>query len=83
MDPDENPALAGSDAVQNGKVYLYQNELAGSPRFVVALAYMAKWFHPELFDDLDPHEIHMTYLTDHMDVERSEAEDSVLFWPEP
>ena len=84
MDPDENPALAGSDAVQNGKVYLYQNELAGSPRFVVALAYMAKWFHPELFgDDFDPHEIHMTYLTDHMDVDRSEVEDSVLFWPEP
>ena len=84
MDADENPALAGSDAVQNGRVYLYQNELAGSPRFVVALAYMAKWFHPELFsDDFDPHEIHMTYLTDHMDIDRSEVEDSVLFWPEP
>jgi hypothetical protein len=51
---------------------------------VVALAYMAKWLHPELFgDDFDPHEIHMTYLTDHRDVDRSEVEDSVLFWPEP
>jgi iron complex transport system substrate-binding protein len=84
MDPDENPALAESDAVTNERVYLYQNELAGSPRFVVSLAYMAKWFHPELFgDDFDPHEIHMTYLTDHMDIERSEVEDSILFWPEP
>ena len=84
MDADENPALAESDAVKDERVYLYQNELAYSPRFVVSLAYMAKWFHPELFgDDFDPHEIHMTYLTDHMDVERSEVEDSVLFWPEP
>ncbi len=83
MDADENPALAGSDAVQNGRVYLHQNELIGSPRYVVAVAYMAKWFHPELFgDDFDPHEIHMTYLTDHMDIDRSEVEDSVLFWPE-
>jgi iron complex transport system substrate-binding protein len=84
MDADENPALELSDAVQNERVYLYQQELMGSPRFVVALAYMAKWFHPELFgDNFDPHEIHMTYLTDYMDVERSEVEDSILFWPEP
>ena len=83
-DPDKNPALAGSDAVQNGRVYLHMTELVASPRYlVVATAYMAKWFHPELFDDLDPHEIHMTYLTDHMDVERSEVEDGILFWPEP
>ena len=84
MDADENPALELSDAVQNERVYLYQNELAGSPRYVVALAYMAKWFHPELFgDDFDPHEIHMTYLTDYMDIDLSEVEDSILFWPEP
>jgi iron complex transport system substrate-binding protein len=84
MDADENPVLAGSDAVQNERVYLYQTALAASPRFVVGMAYWAKWFHPELFgDDFDPHEIHMTYLTDYMDVDRSEVEDSILFWPEP
>ena len=83
MDADENPALELSDAVQNERVYLYQNELAGSPRYVVALAYMAKWFHPGLFDDLNPHEIHMTYLTDYMDVDQSQVEGSILFWPEP
>ena len=80
MDPAENPVLAGSDAVQNERVYLYQNELAGSPRYVVAMAYMAKWFHPELFgDDFDPKEIHQEYL-DFMGVDLG---DAVLFWPEP
>ena len=83
-DADKNPALAESDAVQNGRVYLHMTELVASPRYVVAMAYMAKWFHPELFgDDFDPHEIHMTYLTDYMDVDRSEVEDSISFWPEP
>jgi len=24
---------------------------------------MAKWFHPELFEDLDPKSIHQEYLT--------------------
>jgi len=84
MDEDENPVLALSDAVSNESVYLYKNELMGSPRFIVGVAYMAKWFHPELFgDDFDPHEIHVTYLTDYMGVDRSEIEESVLFWPEP
>ena len=83
MDADENPALAGSDAVTNGNVYLYSLPLGTSTRFVVAMAYWAKWLHPELFGDLDPHEIHMTYLEDYMGIDRSEVEDSVLFWPEP
>ncbi|MEA2051479.1 MAG: ABC transporter substrate-binding protein [Euryarchaeota archaeon] len=83
MDADENPALAGSDAVTNGNVYLYSLPLGTSTRFVVAMAYWAKWLHPELFGDLDPHEIHMTYLEDYMGIDRSEVEDSMLFWPEP
>jgi iron complex transport system substrate-binding protein len=30
MNGDENPVLSGSDAIKNERVYLYQNELAGS-----------------------------------------------------
>ena len=82
MDADENPALSGSDAVTNERVYLYQNELMGSPRFVVALAYMAKWFHPTLFSDIDPKEIHQEYLG-FMGVDCDLDEHGVLFWPEP
>jgi iron complex transport system substrate-binding protein len=80
MDAAENPALAESDAVQKGRVYLHQNELAASPRCVVAMAYWAKWLHPELFgDDFDPKAIHQEYL-DFMDID---LRDAVLFWPEP
>ena len=38
--------FAGGKAVEEGKVYLYEDELPVSPRFVVFIAYMAKWFHP-------------------------------------
>jgi iron complex transport system substrate-binding protein len=46
--------FAGGKAVEEGKVYLYENRLQVTPRFVVFIAYMAKWFHPTLFSDLDP-----------------------------
>ena len=83
MSADKNLVLAGSDAVKNKRVYLYQTELAGSPRFVVALAYMAKWFHPELFSDLDPQAIHQEYLTKFVRIDYDLNKHGVLFWPEP
>ena len=84
MDADENPALSDSDAVTDGRVYLYQMEMIPTPRVVVALAYMAKWFHPELFgDDFDPKAIHQEYLTDFMGVDCDLDDHGVLFYPEP
>jgi iron complex transport system substrate-binding protein len=83
MDADENPALAGSDAVTNGKVYLYSFHMANSPRFVVAMAYWAKWLHPELCSDLDPQAIHQEYLTDFLGIDYDLEEHGVFVYPEP
>jgi iron complex transport system substrate-binding protein len=83
MDADENPALAESDAVKEGRVYLYQTPMVSTPRFVVSLAYVAKWLHPELFSDLDPQAIHQEYLTDYMCIDYDLDEHGVLFYPEP
>jgi iron complex transport system substrate-binding protein len=81
MAAEENPVLADSDAVKDGRVYLYQGEMASSPRFVVSLAYMAKWLHPELFSDLDPQAIHQEYL-DFLGIGYDLDEHGVLFYPE-
>jgi len=81
-DADENPVLADSDAVKDGRVYLYQGEVVSSPRFVVSLPYMAKWLHPELFSDLDPQAIHQEYLTDFLGIDYDLDEHGVLFYPE-
>ena len=50
-------------AVEEGKVYIFSfGELASSPRWAVGLSYMAKWFYPDLFEDLDPQAFHADWL---------------------
>jgi len=57
------PGFAAVPAVKNGSVYTcYSNILLGSMYFV-GVAYYAKWFYPELFEDLKPNAIHQEYLT--------------------
>ncbi|MEA2051476.1 MAG: ABC transporter substrate-binding protein [Euryarchaeota archaeon] len=75
--------FAGGKAVEEGKVYLYEDTLPVSPRFVVFIAYMAKWFHPTLFSDLDPQAIHQQYLTDFMRIDYDLSEHGVFAYLEP
>jgi len=56
------PELAKVNAVKNGNVYVLSSDAFGGVRHFVAIAYMAKWFHPGLFEDLDPKAIHQEYL---------------------
>jgi iron complex transport system substrate-binding protein len=42
------------DAVRNGKVYVSHLSLRRGPRLVGYLLYLARWFHPDLFEDVDP-----------------------------
>ncbi|AAM06150.1 iron(III) ABC transporter, solute-binding protein [Methanosarcina acetivorans C2A] len=54
--------FAHTEAVKNKKVYLLHNELLSTPRNIIAIAYMAKWFYPDMFPDLDPEALHQEYL---------------------
>ncbi|MEN3036559.1 MAG: ABC transporter substrate-binding protein [Candidatus Methanosuratincola petrocarbonis] len=49
-------------AVKEGRVYLLLYEFGASPGVPVAIAYLAKWFYPELFEDLNPQAVHQEYL---------------------
>ncbi len=70
-DPSEAEAMRGgimsqptfeiTYAVENGNVYLIDGNLLNAEWFV-GVPYVAKWFHPELFDDLDPQAHHQEYL---------------------
>jgi iron complex transport system substrate-binding protein len=76
--------FASGKAVEEGKVYLYEDKLMITPRFVVGIAYMAKWFHPGLFgDDFDPQAIHQQYLTDFLGIDYDLDEHGVFGYPEP
>jgi iron complex transport system substrate-binding protein len=62
------PELQTVTAVKEGRVYVlnthlrYTHSRCGCKGFIQT-AYMAKWFHPTLFEDLDPKAIHQEYLT--------------------
>jgi len=56
------PELAEVPAVKEGKVYCIAIQVTSKPRYFVGVAYMAKWFHPELFEDLDPRALNEEYL---------------------
>ena len=80
LDPDDTERLEGVrmeimgrlsavTAVEEGKVYLIGSQLwtylpSSGCRPFAGLCYLAKWFHYELFEDLDPQAIHQEYLTE-------------------
>ncbi|MGV0908179.1 ABC transporter substrate-binding protein [Martelella sp. FOR1707] len=50
----EHPAFTGSKAVADDDVHAIWHQFYTSPYQFVAVQQLAKWFHPELFADLDP-----------------------------
>lgn len=55
------PAIASLDAVQNDQVYVIKSTLLVE-RDTVGLLYFAKWFHPDLFSDIDPAVVHVEII---------------------
>jgi iron complex transport system substrate-binding protein len=48
------PGIADLPAVRNGRVYGIWHIFNNNPANFLAVEVMAKWFHPELFADIDP-----------------------------
>ncbi len=57
------PGWEGMDAVREGRVYLLAFEICSAPRAPIGILYLAKWFYPDLFPDLDPGAIQREFLT--------------------
>ena len=75
------PELTHVDAVDDGKVYIIHIDIFGGFDHLPGIAYMAKWFHPELFDDLDPQAIHQEYLTEFQGLDYDLNEHGVFVYP--
>jgi iron complex transport system substrate-binding protein len=52
------PGLAEVSAVKEERVYIIKADVFLAVRYPVGLLYYAKWFHPDLFQDIDPGAIH-------------------------
>jgi len=45
-------------AVENDRVYVLCSAIRSGVLSIVGELYLAKWFHPDLFEDIDPEEVH-------------------------
>ena len=68
-------------AVQNKNVHLFCTELMYLRGFIGTI-YMAKWFHPDLFSDLDAKAIHQEYMNRFMGPEYDLNEHGIFVFPE-
>lgn len=69
------------DAVKNDKVYLINSDLRHATRFAVGLLYYAKWFHPTLFEDIEPAAVHQELVETLFGAEAWQALDEVYAYP--
>jgi iron complex transport system substrate-binding protein len=79
----DRPEMSGVDAVKNGRVYVVTHkDFYYGPSHFIAIAYMAKWFHTELLEDLgDPQVFHQEYLTRFQGVEYDLNEHGAFAYP--
>jgi len=71
------PGWEALDAVRDGRVYVTSPDLTAGPKKVIAIAYFAKLFHPQL--DLDPEAIFREYLESWQGIEYK----GIFIYPEP
>lgn len=72
--------LSGVTAIKEGRVYVFHYNL--SALSCIGYAYMAKWLHPDLFEDLDPQALHQEWLTRFMGIDYDLDEHGVFVYPQ-
>ena len=88
-DPEYRPELAKVSAVRNNRIYVLANVFTvassgtNGARVFIEVAYLAKWFHPTLFEDLDPRAIHQEYITRFQGLDIDLDKKGVFVYPEP
>ena len=70
-------------AVENEMVYIITNHVIGGTRNFIGIGYLAKWFYPELFADLNPKAVHQEYLTRFQGLDIDLDEKGVFVYPPP
>lgn len=83
-----SPELQNVTAVKNGDVYIITDQIAGFFQFsgnrqFMQTVYQAKWFHPELFADVEPKTIFQEYLTKYQGLDADlEKQGAFVYHPE-
>jgi iron complex transport system substrate-binding protein len=82
------PELQNVEAIKTGQVYVVCGYLTpGGPvsgtRSFLLPAYLAKMFHPNLFEDVDPTMLHQEYITEFQGLDIDLDEKGVFVYPLP
>ena len=78
------PELANVNAVKNRKVFFLNAYALGLyPNYILSIAYYAKWFHPDLFEDLDPQAMHQEYLSKFQNLDIDVSKHGMYVYPPP
>ena len=75
------PELAEVEAVKNEKVYCFTTAISTGLSYFIGIPYIARWLHPDLFDDLDPEAVHQEYLTRFQRLDYDLDEHGVFAYP--
>lgn len=77
----ERPGWSQLVAVANDRVYVIHSDILGGAQHFIGTAYLAKWFYPERFADLDPNAIHQRYLTEFQGIDFNLASEGAFVYP--
>jgi len=58
----KRPVWSTIPAVQNGRVHVMDSAIWTGPRALIGVAWLAHWFYPQRFADVDPNRWHEAYL---------------------
>jgi iron complex transport system substrate-binding protein len=76
------PGFDNITAVKENRVYLIAPDICDRSCNAIGIAYLAKWFHPDLFKDLHPQAIHQEYLTRFQGLDYDLSKQGVFVYPE-
>ena len=71
------PGLGDVKAVKDDRVYIITSGIVGGAPSVIGDLYLARWFHPNLFEDIDPEAVHRELLQKFLGLEL----EGVYFYP--
>ena len=77
------PGLEDVKAVKDGRVYIIKADVFLTFRYPVGLLYYAKWFHPELFQDIDPEAVHQELIEKFFGKDQWQNLKEKFAFPEP
>ena len=64
----KNKVFSKTDAVQKDRIYLIRRTLVGADKTYLGALYLAKWFYPDQFKDLDPDKVLKEYYEKWLDI---------------